>query len=317
MSTQSDKTILVTGATGFLGSYLVRYLVREGFSNIRCTRLEGDPLDLVYEEANKVQWVQGDLTDIIFLEEALEGIQQVYHCAGLISFNARDRSKLLKVNYEASKNLADLSLHTGVEKILHISSVAALGRVDKKEISEKNEWEWNNKVSNYAISKFLGEREMWRAYAEGLKVVILNPSKVLGCGFWNEGWQQLFKNAWAERSVFPLGHSGFVDVRDVAKAAIKLMNSDINGQRYILSADNLSYLDITKQMAEHFQKTPPHIALTPLLRETIWRISLFSANNTFYSKELLRHFGNSSTLYPPSSVANIFLKFLRSSKPIL
>lgn len=263
--------ILVTGGTGFLGSHLLRSLVRAG-KPVRALHRRHIPQQ-VTDIKDQVEWVQGDVLDTGALEDAMQGIEQVYHCAAVVSFQPDKRAEMLRINVEGTANVVNLALSAGVKKVVHVSSVAALGRARQQtDISEAAQWEDSKNNSYYAISKHLSEMEIWRGIAEGLDAVIVNPSIILGSGFWHDGSGMLLKNAWKEFPYYTEGINGFVDVQDVVDVMIRLMDSDITAQRYILSAENWPYRQLFTVMAETMGKKPPHIATKPWMAELVWRM---------------------------------------------
>ncbi|RAJ85431.1 nucleoside-diphosphate-sugar epimerase [Chitinophaga dinghuensis] len=262
--------ILVTGGTGLLGSHLIRSLVEAG-----------KPVRAIYRKApaaqlqdihHKIEWVEGDILDVVGLEEVMEGIRQVYHCAGMVSFTPGNNG-LRKVNVEGTANVVNCALDAGVEKLVHVSSVAALGRAkDGQHITEESEWVPSKHNSQYAVSKFDGELEVWRGIAEGLPAVVVNPSIILGSGFWEDGSSAIFKNVYKEFPYYTRGVNGFVDVRDVAKAMMMLMDAPVTGERFILSADNWSYKDLFTSMANALHRKPPVKEATPFMTGLVWRV---------------------------------------------
>lgn len=291
---QHQPSILVTGGTGFVGSYLLRYLVERGYTRIRALRRPASNLDLVAPVADRIEWIEGDVLDIFALADALTGVEQVYHCAALVSFLPGDAQRLLQVNVEGTANVVNAALEAGIDKLVHISSVAALGRTRNGEtLSEQNFWQRGPHNTNYAISKFLSEQEVWRGMAEGLRVGVVNPSIILGSGRWDEGPLRFFRLAWNNFPFYPQGGSGFVDVRDVARFMIQLMESSIDGQRYILNAENTSYGDLLRQMALLLDRRPPFIPSGRLLHAIAWRFAgiaaLFSSRPPFITRETARN----------------------------
>ncbi|PSL49360.1 nucleoside-diphosphate-sugar epimerase [Chitinophaga niastensis] len=283
--------ILVTGGTGFLGSYLIRSLVAAGKPVRALYRKQPSPR--LQDISDKIEWVPGDILDVCALEDAMVGITQVYHCAAVVSFQSGDKSSLLKVNAEGTANVVNMALDAGVKKLLHVSSVAAIGRAkENRPVNEDCEWEESKNNSQYSISKFQGEMEVWRGIAEGLDAVIVNPSIILGAGFWEEGSGTLLKNAWKEFPFYTQGVTGFVDVQDVIKAMIQLMDSDISGERFILSAGNWGYHQLFTEMAHALGKKPPHIAAKPWMAEAVWRMEkvkgLFTGRHPLITKETAR-----------------------------
>ncbi|MEM9820099.1 MAG: SDR family NAD(P)-dependent oxidoreductase [Bacteroidota bacterium] len=266
-----SKKVLVTGATGFLGSYLVRHLIKKG-EQVRAIKRTSSKMDLVTEVQQAIEWYEGDILDLPFLEDAMEGIQQVYHCAAMVSFDPRDIKQMMKVNVKGTANVVNAALFTGIDKLLHVSSVAAIGRIkNQKPITEKTKWQRSKYNSNYAISKFLAEQEVWRGQAEGLNVVMINPATVLGSGFWDQSTVRLFQQVLDGLAFYPVGSTGYVDVRDVARMGVQLMEADISGQRFIAMAENRSYRDLFTEVAKVLNKRPPFIRVNLLIRHLAWR----------------------------------------------
>lgn len=263
--------ILVTGGTGFLGSYLLRALVKAG-KPVRAlyrSRIPGQVSDI----ADKVEWVQGDVLDVCALEDAFAGVTEVYHCAAVVSFQPDTRDAMMKINIEGTANVVNMAIDAGVRKLVHVSSVASLGRAKPDQtLSETSQWEESGNNSNYAISKHLSEMEIWRGIAEGLPAVIVNPSIILGSGFWHDGSGMLLKNAWKEFPYYTEGVNGFVDVEDVVEVMVRLMESPVSGQRFILNGENWPYRQLFTEMARHLGKKPPHIATKPWMAAIVWRL---------------------------------------------
>lgn len=264
--------ILVTGGTGFLGSYLIRLLIRKGYT-VRALRRHNSPMDLVADVANQVEWVEADITDIIALEDAMQGVSYVMHCAAMVSFHPRDVTRMMQINVEGTANLVNLSLEMGVKRFIHVSSIASIGRTkERPQLDEKAKWVQSSGNSQYAISKYQGEQEAWRGHAEGLSVAIVNPAIVLGSGFWNIGSAKFFKQISDGLKFSPVGRSGFVDVRDVAQFMVLLLESEVSGDRFILNAENTLYRDFFKMIAGALGAKVPPIPVTPFLAEVAWRV---------------------------------------------
>ena len=264
--------LLVTGGTGFLGSYLLRMLVQKGYS-VRALRRASSSTVLAAEVADRVEWVVGDVTDMGALEDAFQGVTHVLHCAAMVSFHTRDYGRMMQINVEGTANVVNLSLEGGVQKLIHVSSIAALGRTkERTHLDEKSSWVQSSGNSQYAISKYESEQEVWRGHAEGLNVGIVNPSVILGSGFWDQGSARFFKQIDQGLKFWPVGRSGFVDVRDVARFMVLLLESDLNGERFVLNADNIPYRQFFKTLADALGSQPPPIKVTPLLAEVAWRV---------------------------------------------
>lgn len=277
--------ILVTGGSGLVGSALITQLLAKGEKVIATYNKTALP-----SFGNSLlQQVPCNILDPVGLEEVMQGVQQVYHCAAIVSFNPARKQELFKVNIEGTANVVNAALTTGVKKLVHVSSVAALGRAGGKPISEKDKWNEKEDSSNYGKSKYYGEMEVWRGIGEGLQAVIVNPSLILGGGDWNAGSSKIFKSVYDGFPWYSTGVNGFTDVRDVAKAMILLMESDITAQHFIISAENKSYHQVFSMIAEAFNKKAPYKKVTPFLAGLIWRLeaikSMFTKQDPLVTKE--------------------------------
>jgi dihydroflavonol-4-reductase len=271
--------VLVTGGAGLLGKELIVQLLAQG----KMVRAIYNKTPLPDFHSPNLQQLQCNILDVIGLEEAMAGIEQVYHCAAIVTFNPKRKQELFKINIEGTANVVNAALEAGVKKMVHVSSVAALGRIRENEmINETMNWTEETSNSSYGQSKYLSELEVWRGIGEGLDAVMVNPVIILGAGNWNDGSSKLFQSAYNEFPWYATGTTGFVDVRDVAKAMIQLMNSDITAQRFIISAENKSYQQIFNLMAGAFNKKPPHKQVTPLIAKIVWRLE---AIKSFFTKQ--------------------------------
>ncbi len=269
---QKDSLVLVTGATGFVGSYLIRSLLQKGM-RVRALRRKNSRLDLLAGVADKVEWIQADVTDTGALEDAFEGVTHVCHCAAIVSFHPKDADKMLKVNVEGTANIVNLCLDFGVKKLVYVSSIAALGRAtNRPHLDESCKWVESKDNSRYAISKYGAEMEVHRGIAEGLSVAIVSPSVIVGSQYWDEGMAGFFKKIDQGLKFCPSGGSGFVDVRDVVRFMTLLLESDISGERYILNSDNLSHKQFFGMIARELGAVPPPVTVGPLLAEVAWRV---------------------------------------------
>jgi len=267
-----SKNIFVTGGTGFLGSYILRYLLAQGYTNIRALKRASSPMLLVEDIKDKIEWIEGDLMDLFLLEDVMQDTDQVYHAAAIVTASKKEEALMKKINGEGTANVVNAANYCNIEKLLHVSSIAVLGKQKKvQHLSEKNHWlpgEFNNA---YAISKYMGEQEVWRGMAEGLNAVIINPSVIIGSGIWGQGTTGLFDKVHQGLPFYPIGSTGFVDVRDVARMSIQLMESDISNQRVIANAVDLTYQNFFTTIAHLLNKKPPGIKATPFLSGLAWR----------------------------------------------
>lgn len=268
--------ILITGATGFLGAELIQQLTAQGEA-VRALKRRSSIIPASIKDNALVEWFEADINDISSLEDAFENIGRVYHCAALVSFDPRDKAKLLKTNIEGTSNIVNLCAANNV-RLLHVSSVAALGNAKKGElITEKDFWEYDAHVHSYAISKYEGEMEVWRGIAEGMDAVIVNPSVIIGAAAGFEGSGALFKLVKKGLSFYTKGATGLVDVADVAKSMIALMNSKITGERFTISAENYHYQRFFAEIAKGFGVKAPAREATSWMLGIAWRAAGFAS----------------------------------------
>ncbi len=275
--------ILVTGGTGFTGSHLllnlvlkndkVRALKRKSSSTYWVKKIfewyRPDDNHILFD---KIEWFDGDINDIFCLDECVYGVKKIYHCAALVSYSPSERGQMLRINVDGTANLVNAALQKNVEKICHCSSISSLGASKAGEVVDESFF-WKTSASNsyYAISKFNSEREIWRGSVEGLNVVVINPSIIIGPGNPANSSGQIFKSVIDGLKFHSNGITGFVDVRDVADIMLKLMESDINNERFIVNSENLSYKDVFTKIAKNYGIAPPKYNAGKFLSEIAWR----------------------------------------------
>jgi nucleoside-diphosphate-sugar epimerase len=306
--TVTDKNILVTGAAGLVGNELTKQLLSWGYTVTAV--YHSSPLHISHPNLIVKHC---DILDVSCLEEIMQNVTHVFHCAAIISFQPKDRSNLFKINVEGTQNVVNACMGANVQKLIHVSSVSALGRIRNGEIvTEQMSWTEETSNSVYGKSKYLGELEVWRGVGEGLAAVIVNPSTILGGDNWDTGSSEIFKTVYNEFKYYTEGINGFVDVRDVARAMILLMNSKISGERFILSAENLSYKEIFFSIARCFKKRPPRKNVSPLLGEFVWRLetikSAITGKRHLVTKETART-SQSKVQFDNSKILNAFPEF--------
>ncbi len=277
---------LVTGGTGLLGSHLLYSLVRDGIRVRAIRRPESDIEEVrrVFarygedgeELFQKVEWVEGDILIPETLDEAMQGVRHVYHAAAIVSFNPGDRAKLITGNLDGTANVVDACIENGVEKLCHVSSVSALGKNPLGEpVTEEVKWIPDKMNSGYSISKFKSEMEVWRGIEEGLNAVIVNPSIILGPGFWQKSSSRMFSEVYKGLRFYMNGVTGYVGVTDVVNCMRNLMAADVRAERFILSSENLSYKDAFTMIADALGVKPPKTEATPFLARIAWRMDAF------------------------------------------
>lgn len=250
--------VFVTGATGILGRVIVLELLKKG-RNVRASKRPGSNLNDVkhsysfYTEDpegffSKIEWVDVDFDDQDSLQEALKDVDEVYHCAAKVGFDPKDDKEMYHTNVKGTENLLYACEGSNVKKFLHVSSIAVLDTFNEKgELDESSDFNPKEEHSAYAISKHLAEMEVWRASAEGLNTVIVNPGMIIGSGNWGQSSGDIFPTF--EKNSFTFsGGTSYVDVRDVARISVELMDQNIFGERFILISDNKRYADLGKQI---------------------------------------------------------------------
>ena len=292
--------ILITGGTGFIGSHLLYQLVDSG-KKVKALKRPASSTKLTEkifsyystDAASKlkmIEWIDGDINDYYSLEDALRNIDYVYHAAAVVSFHAFDKNEIFKTNIEGTANLVNACLENDVKKLLFVSSIGALGRsVADGIVDEETHFQTSNKNSHYSTTKYEAEKEVWRGISEGLDAVIVNPAIVVGPGNWDRGSSQVFQTMWNRLKFYSTGMNGFIDVNDVAKAMVILMEGDFSGERYILSTENVSYKQFFEWMAKAMQIPAPRIKAGPFLSGIGWRVlklkSMFSGKPSGITKE--------------------------------
>ena len=280
--------IFVTGGTGLVGSHLLLKLIKKG-RKVRALKRKSSNIQQVlktfsyYSERaqeyfNAIEWVDGDILDYYGLEEILSGVEEIYHCAAIVSFDPKDRIKMISNNVEGTANLVNAAIENGVKKICHVSSIAALGRLQNGDpVTEETNWIPTRKNSAYSESKFYSEAEIWRGIEEGLDAVIVNPSVVIGPGNWESSSARLFQSIWNGLKFYTKGVTGYVDVSDVIEIMTRLMD-DRNfekhkNQRFLLNAENLSYDEVFNTIADELNKARPSIYASDLMAGLAWRVA--------------------------------------------
>lgn len=340
--------ILVTGGTGLLGAHVLHRLLEEG-KQVRALHRNEKSLatvrDILWHYTSepetlmqRIEWVQGDILDIPAMQGAMQGVSEVYHIAATVSFNPKDCDFMFKVNVEGTANVVNLCLeHDGV-RLCHVSSVAALGRVEGQGmIDEETPWKDSGWNSNYGKSKRRAELEVWRGIAEGLDAVIVNPCIILGPGDWNQSSAALFTKVWKGLPYFTEGENAMVDVRDVAEVMVRLMQQKAFGQRFIVAQGNHRLVNVVGLIADALGRKRPTIKASPLMMALAWRLEklrcMVTRTKPFITRETadnamhVSHYSNTKLLkvlpkfqFRPleetvKDVAAMFMRDLQTSQP--
>ena len=310
--------VLVTGGTGLVGSHLLLHLIENG-ENVRAIYRKLDTIQKTKslfahcKKENlfqKIQWFQADILDVPSLEIAFENILYVYHCAAFISFDPKDENVIRKTNIEGTANMVNFCLAKNVQKLCFISSIAALGDMKENEkiITEETEWNPEKSHSDYAISKFGAEMEIWRGQQEGLNSVIVNPGIILGPRMWTQGSGIFFNKIENGFPYYTKGSSGFIVVTDVVKIMVDLMKSEIKNERFALVANTISFQELLNSMADALKVKRPSIYITPFMLGILWRIDWF-ISTFFRTKRMLdketANASSSKNLYSNEKIKNV------------
>ncbi len=282
--------VLVTGGTGLVGAHLVLHLIENG-ENVRAIyrTLESiqktKTLFSLYKKESlfeKINWIQADIIDVPSLETVFENVEYVYHCAALISFDPKDENLIRKTNIEGTANMVNFCIDKKVKKLCFVSSIAALGDLKENEntITEETEWNPEKPHSDYAISKYGAEMEIWRGQQEGLDSVIVNPGVILGPRIWEKGSGLFYKMIEKGFPFYFKGTTGIIAVTDVVRIMADLMKSEVKNERFTLVEQNISFHDLFNTIAAALKVKNPSIYLSPLSMGFLWRIDWFIA--TFF-----------------------------------
>jgi nucleoside-diphosphate-sugar epimerase len=269
---------VVTGGTGLVGENLLHRLCADFHTDIphqdssawsdkprfrasyRDLSRIGCQKVLSPQEQNAVEWMPCDLSKWGDADKLVEGAELVFHCAALISYDPKDREQLMRQNAQTTGRLVDACLAAGVRRLVHVSSIAALGPPHANQpVNEDSSWNEKEKSSVYGLSKFAAEMEIWRGQEEGLEVIVVNPSVILGTGAFDTGSNQMFTKVQRGLKFYSSGSLGIVDVRDVAKACLMLHRHNLIGQRFLLNGANLTFRELFKEMAVCIGCQPPSI----------------------------------------------------------
>lgn len=283
---ETVKEAFVTGGTGFLGAHLVSRLLQKGYHVDAIYRNKSKIADfervaLAYglspEQRSLLNWHEADLGDVVLLGQLIHAGHQVFHAAGMVSFDERKAERLYEANVTGTANMVNLCLQRGVKHFCHVSSTAAVGKTpgEQELITEETPWNRDHRHSVYAKSKYKAELELWRGIEEGLVACMVNPGVILGAGNWKYGTCRLFKLVHNGLKVYSPGLNGFIGVEDVTEAMIRLSEMGVMAERFILVSENLSFKSVLGQMADSLGVHPPSIGLPEGLIRTSGHLGSF------------------------------------------
>ena len=294
--------IFITGGTGLVGSHLLVELTQQ-HDKVTAIYRNKEKIQTVNKVFNhylkknakdlfsKINWVYCDIMDVPNLDELIANHKIVYHCAAIVSFKRKDFSKMMQVNREGTANIVNLCLHHKIDKLCYVSSTAAVGNKDILEdelVDENGKWILTNETSGYSISKYSAEKEVWRGSEEGLNVVIVNPSIIIGAGNWQESSLVIFKTINKGLKFYASGANAFVDARDVAKIMVELVNKNVINERFLCVGANTSFKTLFDLIALKMGKKPPRYKVAPFFMEIAWRVAVLWAYITFSTPVLTK-----------------------------
>ncbi|MBS1969217.1 MAG: SDR family oxidoreductase [Bdellovibrionales bacterium] len=243
--------VLVTGANGFLGSWLTRALVKQGHEVYALVRAQSDLSELNGVSCN---YVYGDITDLDSLYKTFGGMDTVFHLAGLIAYKKADRAKMEKINVFGTENVVDACLTKGVRRLVFLSSVVAVGAGYNKNqiLNEDSEYNVGKLDLGYFETKRKAEKIVLEAHKnKGLDCVILNPSTIYGEGDAKKGSRKTqLKVAQGNFKFYTSGGVSIVAVEDAVDAIISAWKKGRSGERYILSGENITIQELFRLIAE-------------------------------------------------------------------
>lgn len=293
---------LITGATGIVGAHVALTLLQQHKSVVAIKRQGSDVSKtkklFSYYTADaeslfqKIKWVDADICDIFSLIDALEGVETVYHCAGFVSFHSKDNQQMHRINSEGTANLVNACLEKNIKALCHVSSIATLQNPDIKiNIDESVYWKSSPSATDYAISKYNGEREVWRGIEEGLNAVIVNPGIILGPGFWTQSSGKLIQSCYKGNPFYTSGSGATIDAKDVAHCMVNLTENQQFNKRFVLIENNYSFKEILTVMHLALNKKVPTIEagkLTMYFGRLIDGIrTMFSGKEQLITKEMV------------------------------
>ncbi len=254
--------VLVTGATGFLGGWLVRRLV-EGGHDVRIMHRRGSDLENL--AGLRLETSEGDVTNAESLVEACAGVDTVFHLAGLVAYTRAQRSAMERINVGGTHNVIEACVKAKVRRLVHLSSVAAIGASfdGERPLNEDSEYNIHHLNLGYFETKHAAELLVRDAARTGrLDAVMINPSTVYGAGDAKKGSRDVqLKVARGRFPFYPPGGVNVVAIEDVIDCILAAWGKGRAGERYIVAGDNLLIKDLFAAIAEEAGVRPPQVPL--------------------------------------------------------
>lgn len=251
--------VLVTGANGFLGSWLTRELVKQGHDVYALVRAKSDLSELA---GVNCKYLHGDVTDVHSLLEAFKGIDTVFHLAGVVAYKKSDRAQMERVNVQGTQNVVEVCREHKVRKLVYLSSVVAVGAgyTPDQVMTEASEFNIHDLDLGYFETKHEAEKIVKKACDRGeIDAVMLNPSTIYGAGDAKKGSRRMqVKVAQGRLKFFTSGGVNVVAAEDVVQGIISAWKKGRPGERYILCGENMLIKDLFKMIAEEAGVKPPH-----------------------------------------------------------
>lgn len=323
MTNNPTPHAFITGASGLLGAYLSYNLLLEGYK-LTALKRESSSLvwtQIIFDELNKssgkqvdfkkIKWINGTVLEHNLLVQQLNSDTTVFHCAAKVSFYKPEFEEMNQTNIDGTATVVNACLEAGVEKLIFISSVAALANPEEKaELDEsfQNTTFYRFKT-HYGETKYRSEMEVWRAHGEGMKVLVFNPGVILGRWKFEGSSIQMFNSVAKGLPFYTEGSTGLIDVRDVCSSIINTMNSPNSwGKRYILVSSNISYKSFLHKIAHAFNQKAPSIKVGTTLSYIVslfaTAISKITGKKPFITPEIAKT-ANRGTFFINKRISNI------------
>jgi dihydroflavonol-4-reductase len=248
---------LVTGGTGFLGANLAKRLLEQGWS-VRILRRSTSPLDAVKDL--QVEHTIGDVTDLDSLVAAMQGVDVVFNVAAISQYWRSTPNLIYKVNVGGAQNVFEAAARSGVKRIIHTSSAAAVGIIRGRSATESDPFNQPPDRFPYGHSKWLAEGMVRERVKTGQDIVMVNPAAIVGARDINWISGSILREAKRGHiPVIPQGGVNFVAVQDVVAGHIASVAQGRSGERYILGGENLTNRQTTEMACEIVGVKPPRM----------------------------------------------------------